>query len=173
MTKNNFVADESDMNMLLGDDPLAPKDKTPVKVKEVRERIQLPEVVEKEKRIVVDGSELVKRDSDFTYMRENLYNIIEVASNALNDLAEIASQRQHPRDFEVLGDLVRTISAATKDLGDLHKTKVTIRKEENSIGEPEEGSSTNVTNNNVFVGNTSELDEIISKITGNKARNVS
>lgn len=169
MKKNNFVADEDDMNMLLGDDPLAPKDRTPTKV--IERKIELPEVVEKEKIVLTDGSEEEKRDRDFTYMRENLYNIIEVASNALNDLAAIASQRQHPRDFEVLGDLVRTISAASKDLGDLHKTKVVIRKEESNIGEPgEENQSTNVTNNNVFVGNTSELDEIISKITGTKTR---
>ncbi len=48
-------------------------------------------------------------DTDFKYARENLYNIIEKGSDALNTLVDVAAQSQHPRAFEVVSQLVKNI----------------------------------------------------------------
>ena len=60
-------------------------------------------------------------ENDFKYARENLYNIIERGSDALNGIVDLAQQSQHPRSFEVVADLVRTLSTANKDILDLQK----------------------------------------------------
>ena len=64
-----------------------------------------------------------KLENDFQYARENLYNIIERGTDALNGIVDLANQSQHPRSFEVVADLVRTLSGANKDLLDIQKVK--------------------------------------------------
>ena len=45
-------------------------------------------------------------DTDFQYSRENLYNIIERGSDAMDGLLEIAKETEHPRAYEVVGQLI-------------------------------------------------------------------
>ena len=94
-------------------------------------------------------------DNDFKYARENLYNIIERGSDALNTLVDVANQSQHPRAFEVVGQLVKTLSDTNKDLLELQKKVKVIKKD--IPDQPQ-----NVTNS-LFVGNTSELQKMINK----------
>ena len=94
-------------------------------------------------------------DNDFKYARENLYNIIERGSEALNTLVDVANQSQHPRAFEVVGQLVKTLSDTNKDLLELQKKVKVIKKD--IPDQPQ-----NVTNA-LFVGNTSELQKMINK----------
>ena len=91
----------------------------------------------------------------FKYARENLYNIIERGSDALNTLVDVANQSQHPRAFEVVGQLVKTLSDTNKDLLELQKKVKVIKKD--IPDQPQ-----NVTNA-LFVGNTSELQKMINK----------
>ena len=90
-------------------------------------------------------------ENDFKYARENLYNIIERGTDALNGIVDLAQQSQHPRSFEVVADLVRTLSTANKDLLDLQKKMKDLQ--------PEEQKNQKVTNN-LFVGSTKDLDLI-------------
>ena len=94
-------------------------------------------------------------DNDFKYARENLYNIIERGSDALNTLVDVANQSQHPRAFEVVGQLVKTLNDTNKDLLELQKKVKVIKKD--IPDQPQ-----NVTNA-LFVGNTSELQKMINK----------
>ena len=41
-------------------------------------------------------------ERDYEYARENLYNIIERGSDALNNIVELAAQSQHPRSYEAV-----------------------------------------------------------------------
>ena len=66
-------------------------------------------------------------DSDYNYARENLYEIIENGSNALNDLVEIAKASEHPRAFEVVSTLMKTLTEANKDLLEI-QTMISARK---------------------------------------------
>ena len=68
---------------------------------------------------------------------------------------DVANQSQHPRAFEVVGQLVKTLSDTNKDLLELQKKVKVIKKD--IPDQPQ-----NVTNA-LFVGNTSELQKMINK----------
>ena len=91
-------------------------------------------------------------DIDYNYARENYYNLIERNQDAVEEMLEIAKQSEHPRAFEVVGQLIKSGLDANKELMALHKTK-----KELSI---EKGPS-QVTNQAVFVGSTAELQKLL------------
>ena len=97
----------------------------------------------------VDGKD---DDIDYNYARENYYNLIERNQDAVEEMLEIAKQSEHPRAFEVVGQLIKSGLDANKELMALHKTK-----KELSV---EKGTQTLV-NNAVFVGSTAELQKLL------------
>ena len=99
---------------------------------------------------LVNGQE---DETDFQYARENLYNLIERGQDGLEELLEIAKQSQHPRAFEVVGQMIDKLANTNKELLNLHKTKKDIQAEKTS-------GPTNVTNA-LFVGSTSELQKLL------------
>ena len=91
-------------------------------------------------------------DTDFQYARENLYNLIERGQDGLEELLEIAKQSEHPRAFEVVGQMIDKLTTTNKELLTLHKPKKDIKTEK--------GGPTNVTNA-LFVGSTAELQKML------------
>ena len=47
-------------------------------------------------------------DDDFKYSRENLYHIIERGQDALDGILQVAKETDHPRAYEVAGQLLKT-----------------------------------------------------------------
>ena len=123
--------------------------------KNMEDIFDLPEKIEQTKDLKPVDNKDETVDNDFKYARENLYNIIERGSDALNTLVDVANQSQHPRAFEVVGQLVKTLSDTNKDLLELQKKVKIIKKD--IPDQPQ-----NVTNA-LFVGNTSELQKMINK----------
>ena len=120
-------------------------------------------IIEKPKKDVVRAERVVpaitnddsgSQEIDFQYARENLYNLIERGHDGLEELLEIAKASQHPRAFEVVGQLVDKLTTTNKELLNLHKSKKDIRSEK--------GGPTSV-NNNLFVGSTAELQKFLKK----------
>ena len=68
--------------------------------------------------VISDSADL---DNDYKYARENLYGIIEKGSQALDELVAVAQASEHPRAYEVVGQLVRTLTDANKDLLKIQK----------------------------------------------------
>lgn len=99
--------------------------------------------------------ESIDIDTDYKYARENLYNIIERGSDALNELVEIAGQSQSPRAYEIVGQMIKTLTDANKDLLEVQKKVKDLKKQE--------GGPKNVTNA-LFVGNTTELQRMLKDI---------
>ena len=97
-------------------------------------------------------------DIDYNYARENYYNLIERNQDAIEEMLEIAKQSEHPRAFEVVGQLIKSGLDANKELMGLHKTK-----KELSI---ERGGPTTTVNNAVFVGSTAELQKLLKAKRG-------
>jgi hypothetical protein len=89
---------------------------------------------------------------DYTYARENLYSVIERSTEALDYLLELAKASEHPRAFEVVSTLTKTLVDANKDLLEVQQ-KVKKLKEEDK--QPQ-----NVTNA-LFVGSTADLQKLI------------
>jgi len=92
-------------------------------------------------------------DIDYNYARENYYNLIERNQDAVEEMLEIAKQSEHPRAFEVVGQLIKSGLDANKELMSLHKTKKELSIEKG-------GGDVNV-NNAVFVGSTAELQKLL------------
>ena len=91
-------------------------------------------------------------DIDYNYARENYYNLIERNQDAVEEMLEIAKQSEHPRAFEVVGQLIKSGLDANKELMALHKTKKELNIEK---------GPTLVTNQAVFVGSTAELQKLL------------
>ena len=91
---------------------------------------------------------------DYNYARENYYNLIERNQDAVEEMLEIAKQSEHPRAFEVVGQLIKSGLDANKELMSLHKTKKELTTEK---------GPNQVTNQAVFVGSTAELQKLLKK----------
>jgi hypothetical protein len=102
--------------------------------------------------------------TDFEYAREKVKEAIETGSNSLKEMAQIASQSQHPRAFEVLATMLNTIVIANKELLNLTKTKIDIEKE--TVNNQQNNNTT--INGSVFVASTSELQKMISEMKKEK-----
>ena len=69
-------------------------------------------------------------------------------------LAELARESEHPRAFEVLAQTIKNISDTTEKLMSLQKKKKELTAEEDE-------KQKNVTNNNMFVGSTTDLQRLL------------
>ena len=97
-------------------------------------------------------------NTDFQYTRENLYNIIERGQDAMEGLLQVAQETEHPRAYEVVGQLMDKLTTANKELINLHKQIKDIQKEDTATPQ-------NVTNA-LFVGSTAELQKMLKKKAG-------
>ncbi len=93
-------------------------------------------------------------DEDIAYVRRMMYDTIANSRDAVKSILEIAQQSQHPRAYEVAATLLNTLREANKDLLNLHKSKKELRRQE------VESVPTNV-QQNLFVGSTAELLQLI------------
>ena len=90
-------------------------------------------------------------NDDFKYSRENLYHLIERGQDALDGILRVAQETDHPRAYEVAGQLLKTNADNAEKLVNLQTTKKKVR---------EESGPKNVTNA-LFVGSTAELQKLI------------
>ncbi len=102
----------------------------------------------------IDIDHDVKKDYDYT--RGQLYDVIEKGQEALSGILDVANNTDHPRAYEVAGQLVKSVSDAAEKLIELQK----------KMQDLEEGpkSKQKITNNNaLFVGSTAELSKLIKQ----------
>lgn len=101
---------------------------------------------------------------DYEASRETYKELIDKGNEAIDLMMELARDSQHPRAFEVLATLLKTQSDNNDKLLELQKRLKQLK-------EPAKGSldkSSNVTNNNVFVGSTTDLQRFILDQNKNK-----
>jgi hypothetical protein len=92
-------------------------------------------------------------DDDFEQARTALKDMIRKGQTAVDDIMGIARQSDHPRAFEVTGQLIKTVAETAKDLLDLQKQKKQLTQP--AAGEPVKQIGTQ--NNIVFSGSTNDL----------------
>ena len=114
-----------------------------------------PDVKEEKLPSIINVESKTEASDDFTYARDNLYDVINKGQDALEEMLEVAKQSQHPRAYEVFATLMNTMLAANKDLVEMQK-----KKKEFFVKE-EEKMAQSVTNN-LFVGSTAELQKCIA-----------
>ena len=95
-------------------------------------------------------------DKDYEYTRSNLYSLIEKGQESLNGIMELAGESASPRAYEVAGQLIKSVADSTDKLMDLQKKMKDIDEEKTK-------TQSNVTNNALFVGSTSELSKLLKQ----------
>lgn len=98
--------------------------------------------------------------NDYEYSRGQLYNLVEKGQEAINGILDVAQSSDHPRAYEVAGNLIKNVADITDKLVDLQgKMK--------DISEDKKKGPTNVTNA-MFVGSTAELQKMLKEVGSNK-----
>jgi hypothetical protein len=97
---------------------------------------------------------------DYNLARNTLRNVIEKGARALDDVVSLAASSEHPRSYEVAGQIMKTLADVSKDLLELQKQKRDIIKPL-----PSEKPKITQQNNIVFTGSTSDLMKAIKDNT--------
>ena len=92
-------------------------------------------------------------EKDYDYTRANLYSLIEKGQESLNGIMELAGESASPRAYEVAGQIIKSVADTTDKLMELQKKVKDI--------DEDKGKPTQVTNNAVFVGSTSDLSKML------------
>lgn len=98
----------------------------------------------------------IKPQDDFEFARQNLRNLLEKGSVALDKMLEVADMSQHPRSYEVVSTLINSLSASNKDLLELSEKKKRIEKAETA-------KDNQTVNNNLFIGSTNDLLKMLKQ----------
>ena len=90
-------------------------------------------------------------DSDTDYARKNIRNLIDKGNVAVDNLLQVSKESEHPRAYEVVAGLMKTMADLNKDLLELQKRRKDLKPQlENTGG--------NITvEKAVFVGSTADL----------------
>lgn len=98
---------------------------------------------------------------DYDAARNNLHKLLNQGQDALYSALEIAKQSEHPRAFEVVGNLMKQLADINEQLLKLSEKK---QKLDNPVVKGQDQAK-QVTNNAIFVGSTSELSSLINKMS--------
>ena len=102
-------------------------------------------------------------DSDYEYSRENYYNLIEKGQEAIEGILEIAKEGQHPRAYEVAGQLIANVASTVDKLQDLQK-KLKELKNLPKTASPQ-------IKNALFVGSTKDLQQLLKQNENTQSEN--
>ena len=96
-------------------------------------------------------------DNDYTHSRDNYYNLIDKGNQAIEGILDIAKEGQHPRAYEVAGQLIGQVAQTVDKLQDLQKKLKDLK-------ELPKTANANI-KNALFVGSTAELQKMLNKKT--------
>jgi len=92
-------------------------------------------------------------DIDFETGRKNLYNLLDKGNEAIDGILNLAKEGEHPRAYEVAGQLIKTVSEVSQNLLDLQDKLKKIKDV------PDKGPKS--VTNALFVGSTTELQQML------------
>ena len=118
---------------------------------------QLPAPVEEK------SADQQQAEADISFVRGNLYELIQNGTEAVDQMMQVAKESQHPRTYEVLATLIRTMGDMGDKLIQVHKSKQEVTGVK---PEKKEASGINV-EKAVFVGSTADLLKKIKQENGN------
>ena len=112
-------------------------------------------VVSPPKPVLVPETKMTEEDvdNDYKYQRENFYNLIERGQDAIDGILDLARESEHPRTYEVAGQLIKNVAEVTEKLGDLQSKMKKLKEVPNTAPK-------NVTNA-LFVGSTAKLQKML------------
>ena len=105
--------------------------------------------------------------SDYDYSRATYYELIDKGRESLDLMIEVARESEHPRAFEVLSNMIKNISDVNDKLMELNKKTRDVTQQDKKQDQKA------ITNNNVFIGSTTDLQRLLMKENDEKVIDVS
>ena len=141
---------EDNVNEILGIDKKA-EDKTfenesNLRVSDFQQPAPVPRKIDETKSDV---------DNDYSHSRDNYYNLIDKGNEAIEGILDIAKEGQHPRAYEVAGQLIGQVAQTVDKLQDLQKKLKDLKEVPNK-------TNTQI-KNALFVGSTNELQKMLNR----------
>ena len=100
-----------------------------------------------------DMGDVNDAQADYEYQREQFYKLVDRGSVAIDGILELAKEGEHPRAYEVAGQLIKNVAEVTEKLGDLQEKMKRLKDVPGTAPK-------NVTNA-LFVGSTAELQKML------------
>ena len=132
---------EDNVNEILGIEK-----KSEVAIKDFEQPSPVPRVIDESKTDI---------DNDYEHSRDNYYNLIDKGNQAIEGILDIAKEGQHPRAYEVAGQLIGQVAQTVDKLQDLQKKLKDLKEVPNK-------TSANI-KNALFVGSTAELQKMLNR----------
>ncbi len=102
---------------------------------------------------------------DYEYSRATLTSLVDKGQEAIDSILELARETDSPRAYEVVGQLIKTVTDSAEKLMDIQKKLKDLEQEK---------TANTVTNNALFVGTTNEVLTLLKnelKLKPNKSIN--
>src|SRR6056300_875533 len=128
--------------------------KNEIKVSDFEQPAPVPRKIDEDKSDI---------DNDYVNSREQYYNLIDKGNQAIEGILEIAKEGQHPRAYEVAGQLIGQVGQTVDKLQDLQKKLKDLK-------ELPKTADTKI-QNALFVGSTAELQKMLNRKETPEARN--
>ena len=116
------------------------------------------EIIEVEKNLPIlsksEHSKQEEQNSDYKYSREVFYSLVERGQDAIEGILDIARESEHPRVYEVAGQLIKTVGETTEKLIDLQAKVKELDKDDTMPDKVQ---------NNLFVGSSTELQRLLKQ----------
>ena len=129
-------------------------DLEPINYKEVKEVKPTPNISSNTGKVIED---------DYINVRDNLYDLMETGREALLDMLEVAKQSEHPRAYEVVGNIMKQLADMNQQLLDIHQQKQKL-----DLPNKKEQTGNVTTNNAIFVGSTNDLSKFLNNMNSEK-----
>lgn len=115
----------------------------------------------------VEYIETSSSDDEYIAAKENITELIKLGNKSLSELASNAKLSNHPRNYEVLTELLKAMVMANRELMEIKKIDVNINADRDM------GNAKTI-NQNLFVGSTAELTKLFksNKELSNILKNV-
>jgi hypothetical protein len=133
---------EDNVNEILG----IQKTENKVQVADFEQPISVPRKIDENKDDI---------DNDYVNSRDNYYNLIDKGNEAIEGILEIAKEGQHPRAYEVAGQLIGQVATTVDKLQDLQKKLKDLKELPGK-------ANTNI-KNALFIGSTNELQKMLNR----------
>ena len=101
-------------------------------------------------------------DNDHKYSRESYYDLIQKGQEAIDGILSVAKEGEHPRAYEVAGQLIKSVGDTVDKLQDLNKKLKDLK-------ELPKTADTKI-QNALFVGSTAELQKMLKKDEDTKSK---
>ena len=133
---------EDNVNEILGTE----KKENSVQVSDFEQPAPVPRKIDEKKTDI---------DNDYVNSRDNYYNLIDKGNQAIDGILDIAKEGQHPRAYEVAGQLIGQVAQTVDKLQDLQKKLKDLK-------ELPKSANTQI-KNALFVGSTNELQKMLNR----------